>query len=103
MPSSARWLEAECATLVSADAPWEEVIASLNAGHDVEIATLLARIRASHAREPRAGLTAIRDGCRLANEQNDMASAFDALAATVRSLPPLPVVHWESLAPGHEQ
>jgi len=37
---------------------------------------------------------AIEDGCRLATEQNDTASAFDGLTVTVRKLPALPVVRW---------
>jgi hypothetical protein len=94
LPTSARWLEVECSRLASADASWEAILASVNPGHDVEIGTLLARIRASHTREPRVGLMAIQGGCRLATEQNDMAIAFDGLTAAARSLPPLPVVHW---------
>ena len=94
VPTSAGWLATECSRLASANASWEEILASINPGQDVDIGTLLARIRASHVREPRAGLMAVEAGCRLAIEQNDMASAFDGLTATVRSLPALPVVRW---------
>jgi len=80
--------------LASANASWTEVLASVNPEQDVEIDTLLARIRASYVPEPRAGLMAIEDGCRLAIEQNDMASAFDGLTVTVRNLRALPVVRW---------
>jgi len=94
VPTSARWLSAECSRLASANASWTEVLASVNPEQDVEIDTLLARIRASYVPEPRAGLMAIEDGCRLAIEQNDMASAFDGLTVTVRNLRALPVVRW---------
>ena len=94
VPTSARWLAAECSRLASANPSWAEVLGSVNPEKDVEIDTLLARIRASHAPDPRAGLMAIEDGCRLATEQNDMASAFDGLTVTVRNLPALPVVRW---------
>ena len=80
--------------LASANASWEEILASVNPGQDVEIGRLLSRIRASHAREPRDGLMAIEAGCHLAIEQNDIASAFDGLTVTVRNLPALPVVRW---------
>jgi len=94
VPTSARWLAEECSRLASANASWVEVLASANPEQHVEIGALLARIRASHTREPRAGLMAIEDGFRLATEQNDMASAFDGLTVTVRDLPALPVVRW---------
>jgi len=92
--TSARWLLAECRRLASVNASWAEVLASVNPEHDVEIGTLLARIRASHSREPRAGLMAIEAGCRLAIEQNETASVIDGLTVTVRDLPALPVVRW---------
>jgi len=94
VPTSGRWLAAECSRLASANASWVEVLASVNPEQDVEIGALLARIRASHTREARTGLMAIEAGCRLATEQNDMASAFDGLTVTVRDLPALPVVRW---------
>lgn len=84
----------ECARLAGVDASWEDIRACLNPEHDVEIGTLLARIRATHIREARAVLMAIQGGCRVATEQNDLASAFDCLAAAVRGLPPLPVERW---------
>jgi len=92
--ATARWLGAECGRLASANASWAQVLASINPEQDLEIGTLLARIRATHNRDPQAALMEIEDGCRLAVEQNQAASVIDGLAVTVRDLPALPVVHW---------
>ena len=91
---SARWIVDECPRLREAGAGWEAILPALDPRRDIEVATRLARIRAAHPGDARAGLDVIERGCLGALEQNDQASAIDGLTAAVRTLQPLPIVRW---------
>ena len=81
---SAAWLLAECGRLASAGASWVQVSAALNPDADGAVDALLGRVRAAHMGEPPAILKAIEDACRAALDDNDAASAFDALSLAAR-------------------
>ena len=82
---SAQWLLVECGRLASTGAAWSEIAAAMNPAGDAHVDTLLGRVRAAHMGETLPMLRAIEAACHAALDENDAASAFDALSVAARN------------------
>jgi hypothetical protein len=82
---SAEWLLAECGRLAQVGAAWPEISAAVNPQHDAEVEALLGRVRAAAMGEPLAILKAVEAACHAALDENEAASAFDALSLAARN------------------
>lgn len=84
---SAQWLLEECGRLAQAGAAWSEIASTLDPHGDSHVEALLGRIRAANMGETLPILKAIATACHAALDENEAASAFDALSIAARNSP----------------